>query len=130
MKLIASGVTFSAAIVRSPSFSRSSSSTTMTISPRPMASTASSMRAKGDGFLRAPFAISMRCFMFGHRQCEPCQLRRANHVFADHVAFEVHAIANLRRAQVRVRHRERHDHDVEAIDSEGGDCETDAVHGN
>ena len=38
MKLIASGVTFSAAIVRSPSFSRSSSSTTMTISPRRMAS--------------------------------------------------------------------------------------------
>jgi hypothetical protein len=34
MKLIASGVTFSAAIVRSPSFSRSSSSTTMSISPR------------------------------------------------------------------------------------------------
>ena len=33
MKLIASGVTFSAAIVRSPSFSRSSSSTTMIIWP-------------------------------------------------------------------------------------------------
>ena len=33
MKLIASGVTFSAAIIRSPSFSRSSSSTMMIILP-------------------------------------------------------------------------------------------------
>ena len=38
MKLTASGVTHSAAIVRSPSFSRSSSSTTSTISPRRMRS--------------------------------------------------------------------------------------------
>ena len=33
MKLIAAGVTFSAAMARSPSFSRSSSSTMMTIFP-------------------------------------------------------------------------------------------------
>ena len=38
MKLIASGVTFDAAIVRSPSFSRSSSSTTMIMRPARMAS--------------------------------------------------------------------------------------------
>ena len=47
MKLMASGVTFSAAIVRSPSFSRSSSSTTMIIRPARMASMASSMVANG-----------------------------------------------------------------------------------
>jgi hypothetical protein len=46
-KAMASGVANSAAMMRSPSFSRSSSSTTMTISPRPMASTASSILAKG-----------------------------------------------------------------------------------
>src|SRR2546423_1886249 len=34
-------------MMRSPSFSRSSSSTTMTISPRPMAATASSILANG-----------------------------------------------------------------------------------
>ncbi len=51
MKLIASGVTFSAAIVRSPSFSRSSSSTTMTIRPARNASIASSIRANGDWLL-------------------------------------------------------------------------------
>ena len=45
MKLIASGVTHSAAIVRSPSFSRSSSSTTSTISPRRIRRSASSIGA-------------------------------------------------------------------------------------
>ena len=45
MKLITSGVTADAAIVRSPSFSRSSSSTTMIILPSRMASMASSTRA-------------------------------------------------------------------------------------
>ena len=47
MKLMISGVVFSAATVRSPSFSRSSSSTTMTIPPSRMASTASSTGANG-----------------------------------------------------------------------------------
>jgi len=47
MKLIASGVTNWAAIVRSPSFSRSSSSTTTTILPWRMSSIASSMVANG-----------------------------------------------------------------------------------
>src|SRR4051794_5124367 len=45
MKLIASGVTNCAAITRSPSFSRSSSSTTTTIRPAAMSSRASSMVA-------------------------------------------------------------------------------------
>src|ERR671916_526974 len=43
MKLIASGVTNWAAITRSPSFSRSSSSTTTTIFPAAMSSRASSI---------------------------------------------------------------------------------------
>src|SRR5262249_51898998 len=42
MKLIASGVTFSAAITRSPSFSRSASSVTITIRPLAMSLTTSS----------------------------------------------------------------------------------------
>src|ERR1043165_2981021 len=49
MKLIASGVTFSAAMQRSPSFSRSSSSTMITNSPRRDRSAASSMVGKGIG---------------------------------------------------------------------------------
>src|SRR3954454_10361219 len=47
MKLIDSGVTFSAAMQRSPSFSRSSSSTMITTWPRRYSSAASSMVAKG-----------------------------------------------------------------------------------
>ena len=47
MKLIASGVANWAAIVRSPSFSRSSSSQTTTIRPARMSSIASSMVANG-----------------------------------------------------------------------------------
>lgn len=47
MKLMASGVTISAAMVRSPSFSRSSSSTRMTILPLRISSMASSMLATG-----------------------------------------------------------------------------------
>src|SRR5258706_15867182 len=49
MKLINSGVTFSAAMQRSPSFSRSSSSTMITTSPRRYSSAASSTVAKGMG---------------------------------------------------------------------------------
>src|SRR5438128_305626 len=45
MKLIASGVTRSAAIIRSPSFSRSSSSTRTTIFPTRMSSIARRTRA-------------------------------------------------------------------------------------
>ncbi len=47
MKLTASGVANCAASVRSPSFSRFSSSQTTTIRPRRMSSIASSMVAKG-----------------------------------------------------------------------------------
>src|SRR6059058_5548657 len=48
MKLMASGVIFSAAMVRSPSFSRSSSSTRTIMRPWRISSTASSTVAKGD----------------------------------------------------------------------------------
>src|SRR5581483_4674907 len=47
MKAIPSGVIFSAAMIRSPSFSRSASSMTTTNSPRAMAATASSIGANG-----------------------------------------------------------------------------------
>src|SRR5882724_4861753 len=47
MKAIPSGVILSAAMMRSPSFSRSASSTTTTNSPRAMAATASSIGANG-----------------------------------------------------------------------------------
>jgi len=57
MKLTMAGVIFSAAIVKSPSFSRSSSSTTMIMSPSRIASTASSMDANGDFGLRRDVCV-------------------------------------------------------------------------
>ena len=49
MNAVCFGVANSAAMMRSPSFSRSSSSTTSTSSPRPNAAMTSSIGAKGDG---------------------------------------------------------------------------------
>ena len=54
MKLMASGVINSAAIVRSPSFSRSSSSTTTIMRPALSSSMAVSIEAKTDDLLNAP----------------------------------------------------------------------------
>ena len=48
MKLTASGVTFSAAITRSPSFSRSASSVTITIRPLAMSLTTSSIASNSN----------------------------------------------------------------------------------
>ena len=56
MKLIASGVANSAAMVRSPSFSRSSSSQTTTIRPARMSSIASSMVANGGAHRATSFS--------------------------------------------------------------------------
>ena len=49
MKLMASALTYSAAMHRSPSFSRSGESTTTTMRPALISSIASSMLQKGDG---------------------------------------------------------------------------------
>jgi hypothetical protein len=58
MKLIAAGVIFSAAMVRSPSFSRSSSSTTMIMRPSRTASIASSIGANTERrFLRCAVVV-------------------------------------------------------------------------
>src|SRR5262245_35986135 len=128
MKLIASGVIFSAAIVRSPSFSRSSSSTTMTILPARIASMASSMRAKGLAPRRAPLAISMCRFMFSQRQSR--ELSRAHHILTDEVALKVHPISDLGTAEIRVAHRKGYHLYVDSVSSKPGNGETDAVDGD
>src|SRR5438105_3736451 len=128
MKLIASGVIFSAAIVRSPSFSRSSSSTTITMRPSRIAAIASSTRANGPAVrAREPLAISMWRFISvshfpraGGREGQPRKFGRVDNVFGNHVALQIDAIARLPALKVRVRHRERHDLHVEAIRAESG----------
>src|SRR6185436_19306862 len=81
MKLIASGVTMSAAMVRSPSFSRSSSSTTITMRPARICSTAS-------GTDRCGLLSGMR-------------LHQAGDVFGDEVCLDVDTISRLSLAQAR-----------------------------
>src|SRR3954471_4256425 len=138
MKLMASGVTVDAAIVRSPSFSRSSSSTTMTMWPSRMATIASSIVAKGP-VLRGPLA--MRIFGFfeaisisvgpcGPRQLASClrQFHRSGDVLADHVGLEVNPLLRVDRRQVRVRPGERDNHHIELVVAQVSDREADPVH--
>src|SRR5690349_15711805 len=131
MKLIAAGVTFSAAIVKSPSFSRSSSSQTMIIWPSRTAATASSIEANGVR-LRAPFAMRMffvivfvgpakagpyvlyRPNTLSRRgRLQPArvlrQFQRSRHVLADHVALDVDAISYSHHREGRVPPGERDD---------------------
>ena len=101
MKLIVSGVANCAASVRSPSFSRSSSSQTTTILPGRMSSIASSIVAKGVGGAGALIAR--------HRQ-------QALHVLGEHVDLKVNARALARVSpSVRPLERLRDQRDGEAV---------------
>src|ERR671932_2506330 len=91
MKLMSSSVTSSAAIVRSPSFSRSSSSQTMTILPFFISSMTSSMGLNGT--FHSPLK-SLRITL------EPW-LQQPLHVFADDVGLQVHAVPAREAPQVR-----------------------------
>src|ERR1044071_7449913 len=61
MKLMSSARTFVAAMIRSPSFSRSSSSRITTISPAPMAATMSSMESRPNTAVSVVVCVAM-CF--------------------------------------------------------------------
>src|SRR5215471_11294661 len=140
MKLMTSAVTFSAAIVRSPSFSRSSSSQTMIMCPSRIAAIASSMGANGVR-LRAPLAMRIDLVMFSFtgqpglhaRRNQRALLRQldcARHILADHAEFEVDPIANLKGRQRCVRPGKGNDHDVEHIATQTGDREAYPVNGD
>src|SRR5918995_5673719 len=93
MKFMSSGVTSSAAIVRSPSFSRSSSSQTMTIFPALMSSMISSIGL--NGIFNAPLAI-----------LQPSGNSRPNEpldVFGYDVRLQVHPVTSPEHFEVRVR---------------------------
>ena len=89
MKLMISGVTFSAAMVRSPSFSRSSSSTTTSMRPARISSMASGMDAEWHSW-RGNSTIALRraiCRTGDHddNQCSPsprqCRSLRSSSLF-------------------------------------------------
>src|ERR1041385_3678684 len=94
MKLMLSGVTFSAATMRSPSFSRSSSSTMMTIRPSWTSAMASSI-----------VAICIR-------------LKQIIDVFCHNIEFEVQGGARLLRFQVRILECVGHDAHGEGVPAE------------
>src|SRR5438874_10627114 len=114
---MASGVANSAAMMRSPSFSRSSSSTTTTISPRPIAATALSMSANGISVLQsASLARLWRDELF--------------HVLGDQVDFEVHLVPALTAAERGDLGGVRNDGDGEPVVECFGNREAHTVDGD
>src|SRR5918997_2961387 len=116
IKLMSSGVTSSAAIVRSPSFSRSSSSQTMTILPDFMSSMISSMGL--NGIFDAPLEV-----LHPH-----VRLEQPLHVLSNDVGLQVHAVADPQLPEVRVRAGLGQDGGGERGIAQGDDGEAYAVH--
>src|SRR5215467_1821255 len=106
MKLTASGVTFSAAIIRSPSFSRSSSSTMMISRPSCICSRACSIVANGIRF------------------------QKRFHIFCDDVIFEIYSIAGFGGPQIGIFQCVRDDGDGKSAGAQCGNGQTDAVDRN
>src|SRR5918994_4787315 len=117
MKFMSSGVTSSAAIVRSPSFSRSSSSQTITIFPALMSSMTSSIGL--NGIFDAPLEVSQVSFLSLPQ--EPL------HVFGYDIRLQVHPVSRPELPEVGVRAGLRQDGDSERAFAHRDDGEADAV---
>src|SRR5258708_28798436 len=129
MKLMISGVTFSAAIVRSPSFSRSSSSTTTTIFPSRMSSIASGMLVNGimgpqARSARSAGALPARPLAAAARGQEPF------HVLRDHVHLQVHGVTDPRVPEVGNFQCIRDQSHSEGAGAEGGHGQGEAIYGH
>src|SRR6185503_9648300 len=111
MNAIDSAVTFSAAMMRSPSFSRSASSTTTTSSPRWIAAIAFSMWVKG---MTSAFSGDEEAF----------------DVLGDHVGLQVDAVAGVAHAERGDREGVWDQRDAELGVVDGGDREAHAVDGD
>src|SRR4029453_1276573 len=118
MKLIISGVTFSAAQARSPSFSRSSSSTMMTSRPARKSSMACSMVAKG---MFAPALQSLHLFFlflcgtsrtrYAQSISIPAQLDTRSSIYSHrhvHLLYEALCVRRILRAHPLQGLRDRH----------------------
>src|ERR1700733_4026621 len=126
MKLTASGVANCAAIVRSPSFSRSSSSHTTTILPWRMSSIACSLVAKpvaASGVLmgKPRYSSTRRSCACGHQSLD---------VLGEDVHLDVHGRARLELAEVGAFERLGDQRHREAALVERTDGEAHAVDGN
>src|SRR3990170_1821376 len=128
MKLIASGVTNSAARVRSPSFSRSSSSTRMTILPSRMSAMASSIFESGipsPPFSRIPVILQKI-----QRDAAPAAFEALEDVLPDDVGFEVDPLPRPRDPEGCSFEGDRDDGQLESVPADGADRQADAVDGN
>src|SRR5690348_9687773 len=119
MKLTASGVANCAAIVRSPSFSRSAASTTTTNLPWRMSSIASSTVAN-------PAARSVASI----RRIVVSAGAESLRVLREQVDLDVQLVARLGRAERGVLERERHERDLDAVVAQRRDRQRDAVDGD
>src|SRR5512134_2838667 len=127
MKLIASGVTNSAARVRSPSFSRSSSSTRMTILPARISSRASSILVSG---IR-PSRFSHKAVLFQKVPGDPsAPFEVTKDVLAHDVGLEVHPFPGAQRAEGRPFQRKRDEGQFKPFRADGADREANPVHGH
>src|SRR3990172_8279921 len=128
MKLIASGVTNSAASVRSPSFSRSSSSTRITILPARMSAMASSIVESGI----PSFPFSRIPVIFQKIQCDaaPAAFEALEDVFSDDVGFQVDPLPCAHDPKRRPFEGDRDDGQFESVPACGADREADAVDGH
>src|SRR5438093_1816338 len=133
MKATSSAVASSAAIVRSPSFSRSSSSTTMTIFPRRMSSMASGTVAKGlAGATTLGRLVPARTTFLTLSSLE----RRSRlsdetlHVLRQHVRLDVDEVAGRERAERRLFRGVGDESDLEEGLAEAGDRQRDPVEGD
>src|SRR3954451_16931574 len=134
MKLTASGVANCAAIVRSPSFSRLSSSQTTTIRPRRISSSASSIGEKGlaarsatapaaGSGARGSSGISFPSFV-------DKALHERLHVAGDEVHLDVEAVALAGLAERRSRQRLGDQRGLDAAVRDVGDRQADPVEGD
>src|SRR5438093_1911197 len=117
MTLIASGVAFSAAITRSPSSSRLWSSTTITMRPAEISSSATSSVSNGAVIDAPPCGIKMR----GREPCDV--LGHDVHLDVDAVAGALAPDGGRGKGVRNYRHRE-------ALVGHPGDGQADAIDGN
>src|SRR5512140_23492 len=128
MKLIASGVTNSAARVRSPSFSRSSSSTRMTIFPSRMSAMTSSIVESG--IPSPPFSRIPVILQEIQRDTAPVPFEALEDVLPDDVGFDVDPLPCPHDSKGRSFEGDRDEGQSESVPTGGADRQADAVDGH
>src|SRR5512140_1934092 len=128
MKLIASGVTNSAARVRSPSFSRSSSSTRMTIFPSRMSAMTSSIVESG--IPSPPFSRIPVILQEIQRDTAPVPFEALEDVLPDDVGFDVDPLPCPHDPKGRSFEGDRDEGQSESVPTGGADRQADAVDGH